>query len=204
MHCRNKEINWEEVYRRLASAQASLESGFKLSREECARILKKRTEILARETEVTSDRGENIEVVEFLLAHERYAVQTNYVREIVVLNELIAIPCTPPFVSGIIIIRGEIISVIDIKIFFELPAGGLSDLNKVIILQYEDMTFGILADSISGVCNIFLAELEPALPTMTGIREEYLTGITNGHMVVLDAAKLLTDSKIIVDEKVEL
>ncbi|MDD5434041.1 MAG: chemotaxis protein CheW, partial [Nitrospira sp.] len=139
-----KIIDWAEIYNRLEYVNKAIECGFKRTAEECAGIIKKRTEIFAREAKIHSGEGEYLEVVEFSLAHERYAIQTDYVREIIVLHELISIPCTPPYVSGIINIRGDIISVIDLKRFFDLPEKGLSDLNKVIILYYEDMIFGIL------------------------------------------------------------
>ena len=103
---------------------------------------------------------------------------------------------------GIVNLRGEILSVIDIKKFFELPEQGLTDLNKIIVLQSEDMLFGILADAIAGVRRIPVAGMQPSLPTLTGIREDYLQGVTPERLVVLDAEKLLTDENIVVREQV--
>jgi purine-binding chemotaxis protein CheW len=105
-------------------------------------------------------------------------------------------------VLGNVNVHGEIISVIDIKKFFDLPEKGLTDLNKIIVLHTGAMVFGILADVISGVRNIPLLEIQASLPTLTGIREEYLRGITAGRIVILDAAKLLLDEKVIVNEQV--
>ncbi|HEY5581789.1 MAG TPA: chemotaxis protein CheW, partial [Rhodoferax sp.] len=143
-----------------------------------------------------------IEVVEFILAHERYAVASEYVREVYPLEELTPLPCTPAFVLGIVNLRGEILSVIDLKKFFDLPAKGLTDLNKVIVLESEDRVFGILADAISGVRRILRSDIQPSLPTLTGIREDYLQGVTAERVVILDAEKLLTDEKLIVQEQV--
>jgi purine-binding chemotaxis protein CheW len=66
------------------------------------------------------------------------------------------------------------------------------------------MEFGILADEILGVQDILLGDLQPSLPTLTGIREEYLKGITREHVVLLDADKLLSDKNIMVREEVTL
>lgn len=123
-------------------------------------------------------------------------------REVYPLEELTPLPCTPPFVLGIVNLRGEILSVIDIKKFFDLPEKGLTDLNKVIVLEFEDMAFGIVADAISGVRRISRAAIQPSLPTLTGIREDYLQGVTAERVVVLDAEKLLNDEKLIVNEQV--
>jgi len=141
-------------------------------------------------------------VVEFILAHERYAVASEYVREVYPLEQLTPLPCTPAFVLGIVNLRGEILSVINIKKFFDLPEKGLTDLNKVIVLESEDRVFGILADAINGVRRILRSDIQPSLPTLTGIRQDYLQGVTAERVVVLDAEKLLADEKLIVQEQV--
>jgi len=165
-------------------------------------ILKERAQALAREPK-REEVEERIEVVEFLLAYERYAIESRYVREVYPVKEIAPVPCTPPFVLGIINVRGQILSVIDIKKFFDLPERGLTDLNKVIILRDEEMEFGILADAILGVHSIPTYEIQPSLPTLTGIREDYLKGVTGERAVILDAKKLLSDKKIVVHEEVE-
>src|SRR3972149_5433447 len=195
-------INWDELRSRMESSRAALEHGFKPSPEKRKNILRERAARLAVEQEEKAGAGEIVEVVEFLLAHERYAVASEYVREIFPLNDLTPVPCTPRFVLGIVNVRGQVLSVIDIKRFFDMPEKGLTDLNKVIILHSDDMEFGILADAIVGVRNLNLSEIETSLPTLTGIRKEYLMGITRDREVVIDAGKLLTDKGIIVDENV--
>ncbi len=199
-----KVIDWDEIHRRLETSQDALDRGLQLTHEEKNKILKARAKTLAIEPEKKAKEEEFIQVVEFLLAYEKYAVASEYVREIYPLRELTPIPCTPPFVLGIINVRGQILSVIDIKKFFDLPEKGLTDLNTVIILHSESMEFGILADAIIGVRNIVVSELQTSLPTLTGIREEYLKGVTKERTVILDAEKLLSDKSIVVHELVEM
>ena len=200
---RKKAIDWREVRQRLESAHAAIERGLAPDAEQTRRILKARAQALAREPGKTEASAECLEVVEFLLAHETYAIESRHVREIFPLENLTPLPGTPVFVLGIINIRGEILSVIDIKKFFELPDKGLTDLNKVIVLQSETMRFGVLADAVLGVLRIPVAEIQPSLPTLTGIREQYLKGVTSERTIVLDAEKLLGDEKIVVQEQVE-
>lgn len=172
-------------------------------KEEENKILKARARELAREAREDKVPGEAIEIVEFLLASEKYGVESSYVREIYPLKELTPVPCTPSFVLGIVNVRGQILSVIDIKKFFDLPEKGLTDLNKVIILRTDKMEFGILADAILGVNGVSINDIQPGLPTLTGIREEYLIGITRERVIILDAEKLLTDKKISVHEEIQ-
>jgi len=195
-------IDWAEVRARLDAAQAAGEQTWMPGSDETRRILRERALALGVEPGGTQTLNQSIEVVEFLLAHERYAVESAYVREVHPLENLTPLPCTPPFVLGIVNLRGEILSVIDIKKFFGLPEKGLTDLNKIIVLQSANMLFGVLADAIIGVRSVPLAELQPSLPTLTGVREKYLKGVTPDRTILLDAQKLLADETIIVREQV--
>ena len=197
------DINWKEIHSHLEAAKTEFERGFQPTDEERDRILKERAKIYSHELEAKEEEVQYVEVLEFLLAHEMYGVELKYVREVYPLKELTPIPAIPAFVLGIVNVRGEILSVIDIKKFFDLPEKGLTDLNKVIILHSADMEFGILADSIIGVRNILLSEIQTSLPTLTGIREEYLKGVTKEREIILDAGKLLSDKSIIVNENVK-
>lgn len=166
------------------------------------KILKDRARNLAQEPEKKTAADEYLEVLEFLLANEKYAIESSCVQEVYPLRELTTLPCVPPFILGIINVRGRMISVIELKKFFELPEKGITNLNKVIILSTDEMEFGILADAILGVKAVPVSEIQPSLPTLTGIREEYLRGVTKDSVVILDAKRLLSDKKIVVHEQV--
>jgi purine-binding chemotaxis protein CheW len=195
-------IDWSAIHRRLETAQAALEQGFTPAPEAQKWILKARAQALAREPQ-GEDTAACIEVVEFLLAYEKYGIESAYVREVYPLKALTPLPCTPPFVLGITNVRARILSVIDIKRFFDLPEQGLTDLNKVVIIYDDTMELGILADALLGVQSIPIEEIQPSLPTLTGIREEYLKGVTKERVVILDAGRILSDKKIIVHEEID-
>lgn len=198
----SRRIDWNEVRQRLENAGAAIEHATTPDPEETRRILKMRAQALGRISSSPKAVKEQIEVVEFVLAQERYAVESQHVRDVYPLEQLTPVPCTPTFVLGIVNLRGEILSVIDIKKFFDLPDKGLTDLNKVIVLESDQMRFGILADAIIGVHAIPVDEVQASLPTLTGIRREYLKGVTPGRTVILDAEALLTDPNIVVDDQV--
>ncbi len=193
-------IDWAEIQRRLQESQAAVEQRLNPGPHEKRKILRARAKLLAREFDDREHVADSLEVVEFLLASERYAVESTFVREIYPLKDYTPLPCTPPFVVGIVNVRGQILSVIDIKKFFDLPERGLTDLNKVIILEAPRIELGVLADAVVGVRRVALGDLQPSLPTLTGIRVQYLKGVMEDSMVVLDAERLLSDSSIIVDE----
>ena len=166
-------------------------------------ILRARAQALARPPERAAVAAASLELLEFRLANECYALETRYVREVYPLKNLTPLPCTPPFVLGIVNVRGRILPVLDLKKFFELPEQGLTDLHRIILVQGHDLELGLLADVIAGVRTIPVDSLQPSLPTLTGIRAEYLKGVTAERLVVLDLDRILTDPKIIVHEEVE-
>lgn len=194
--------DWDAIRQRLQVTQDALRNDFTPSPEQCAQILRERALALAVETPAAAEAGAEVEVLEFVLAQEHYAFETAWIREVYPLKELTPLPCTPRFVLGIINIRGRIMSVIDIKRFFDLPERGLTDLDKAIILQDGAMEFGILADQIVGTRWLPVAQIQPPLPTLTGIRSEYLKGVTAQRLILLDAGRLLTARALVVDEEV--
>jgi purine-binding chemotaxis protein CheW len=203
-HARRKAgLNWAELRARMDASQAALKRRLAPSPEEKQKILRARARSLAAAGKAQATSPQLLlEVVEFVLESEHYGIESSHIREIHPLSEFTPLPCTPAFVLGLVNVRGQILSIINIKKLFDLPEKGLTDLNKVIIVHAHRMELGILADAIVGVRCIALEELHPALPTLTGIRAEYLKGITKDPLVVLDVEKILADEKILVNEVV--
>lgn len=169
---------------------------------EAGRILRERAQALARVPPPAA--AETIlEVLEFGLASERYAIERRYVQEVHPLRDLTPLPGTPAFILGIVNVRGRIVPVLDLKKFFELPERGLTDLHRTIIVRGHDLEIGLLADVIIGISGVPTESLQPSLPTLTGIRADYLRGVTDRRLVVLAIERILSDPKIIVHEEVE-
>jgi len=164
-------------------------------------ILGARARALAREKGEKGAAEGDLAVVEFALADERYAVESRFVAEVFPFHNMTPVPGTPAFVFGIINVRGKIVSVIDLKVFFELPPKGLTDRSYAIILESNGMEFGILVDAMGAARRISSSGMQDGLPTLSGIREKYLKGITNDGMVVLDGGKLLSDEALVVRDE---
>ena len=189
--------------RALEPIESVMAKPFEVTPEKKKSILRSRAKKLSQETESKGTDEEYFEILEFLLAHETYAIETPFVREVYPMTELTPLPCTPAFVLGLINIRGQILTVIDMKKFFDLPEKGITNLNKVIVVRKDAMELGILADEIIGIRNITVNELQPPLSTMTGIHAEYLKGVTGERIIILDMERFLTDRRLIVHEEVE-
>jgi purine-binding chemotaxis protein CheW len=193
-------IDWEAIHRRLAAAAAAISGSLDRNPEEARRVLEARARAAARPP-VTPDNAERIEVLAFSLAGEAYGVETSYVGEVCQLKDLTAVPCTPPFVAGAMNLRGRILAVVDLRTFFGLPAKGLTELNRVIVLKGGDNELGLLADSVDGVRQVSVSDLQDGLPTLTGVREKFLKGVTGRMLAVFDGARLLSDDGLKVNEQ---
>jgi len=169
---------------------------------EAERILRARARALARIPDQVQTQNTTLELLEFRLASERYALETRHIQEVHPLRELTPLPCTPSFVLGIVNVRGRILPVLDIKRFFGLPEQGLTDLHRIIVVRGHDLELGLLADVIVGVRKVMADSLQPTLATLTGIHAEYLKGVDKDRLVVLDLDRILSDPKIVVHDEV--
>ena len=195
-------IDWEQIHRRMAAVRNAIEVAAAPPPAILKKILKERAIALAREAKMETA-GSAIDVLEFDLAYERYGFELPYIREVCPLAELTPLPGTPDFVLGIVNVRGRVVSVIDIRKFFDLPDQGLSDLNKVVILANDTREFGVLTDRIIGTRYLLTATLQESLPTWTDVRGLYLKGVTGERLIVLDAGKILRDEKLVVSVQPE-
>ena len=166
-----------------------------------AQILRERARLLARAPEQSSD--VLLEILEFRLGIERYAVETPLVGEVYPLRDLTPLPCTPPFVRGIVNLRGHILPVLDLKRLFALPEDDLGDQHSLIVVRGAGLEFGLLADVIVGVRFIPMESLQSSLPTLTGLRDEYLKGVTAERLLVLDLARIVADPKIVIHQEID-
>lgn len=195
---RKAQIDWDEVKARLIKTGERLE---RTSRESSKEILRKRAQALAAPVRTEEER-EGIQAAVFTLGNERFAFESACLQEVSPVTEIVPVPCTPPFVLGIVNLRGEVLSVIDLRKFFDLPDRGISDMNRLLVLASGEMRFGVLADAVEGVWTIETGGLKK-LPTLSGLREEYLLGVSPQGITVLDAGRLLADRSIIVYEKAD-
>jgi len=171
-------------------------------KKETRALLRMRAVSMASEPEIKRDSASMFDVIVFKLSDENYCFESFFVREVYPLNDFTSLPCVPAFILGIVNVRGQILPVVDLKKFYNLPEKGLGELNKIIILHNEDMEFGILADEIEGTKVIYEEDILPIPAIISGIGKKYLKGITKENMIILSAEILLSDISIIVNEEV--
>ena len=194
-------IDWEEIHENLQRTAETLARGAAPDADEKRAILRTRARELAREPQQARLADDTLETIQFSLAAETYAIELAYVREVYPMKDYTPVPCTPPFVVGIVNVRGQILSVVDLKKFLGLPHRGIGELNKIIIIRDDRMEFGILADVVLGTVSVPLNEIQSLPAGTTGIGGEFLKGVTVERVILLDAAGILADQSMVVREE---
>jgi len=161
-------------------------------------LLQERADQLALPKEQT-ERPPVIEVIRFNLMYQEYAVEMKYIREVIQTSEITPVPGTPDFIAGICSVRGEIISLVNLRVLLSIPEKGLTDLNRVIVLTDGNLTFGLLADQITGIGMIKIDEIDRKYRMENSIWKNYICG-TIESLHVLNAKSLLTDPRMIIDD----
>ena len=164
-------------------------------------ILDQRARILAVTDQHAGSEEEGIEVLEFLLSGERYAIDMQYIREVALLKEITFIPGVPPFILGIISLHGSVLSIVDLRTVLGMPPKGLTDYNRIIVLSGGTMTFGILADAIVRTMTISTTFIKKNPPTISGQGAPYLTGILPGPLMIIDAHTMLSDPIMVIGDE---
>ena len=166
-------------------------------------ILKQRARLLARENSRAQVVTDGLQTVRFTLLDEHYAIDAAHVCEVFPVKEITPLPCTPPYIKGIINVRGKILSVLDLRVFLKLPEKEASASNRIIILNNPELEIGVLVGRVIGLQTIPRNHIQPDLPTLGDARGHYLQGITGDRIALLDAEKLLSDPAIFIYEEVD-
>ena len=195
-------LDWQEAYARLEQTRRHLEASSALPSEEVRRHLRERARVLARplaEPVVVTD---VLNLAVFVLAGARYGIEAAYVLEVAPLRELTPVPCTPPYILGVMNHRGRILPILDLRNLFALAAQEMTAESRVVAVEVDGMTFGILADAVLGTMQVGIHEV--VLPPVTLLHDQQaaLRGVTGEMIAVLDLEALARDPRLTVDEEV--
>ncbi len=129
---------------------------------------------------------DTLQLVSFRLCGELFGIEITKVREIILLADMTRIPQAEPHILGLINLRNMVIPVSDPKILFGLSEEEPSEESRIMVLQSDKKTVGILVDSVSEVLRVHRDKIAPPPPTVSGLGREYLSGL-----VKLDAELLI-------------
>jgi len=136
-----------------------------------------------------------IQLVTFRLAGETYGINVMHVQEVLRLTEIAPVPGAPPYVLGIINLRGNVVTVIDTRSRFGLAAPETDDSSRIVIIEADEQVVGILVDSVAEVVELHQSEIDSAPNVGNEESSRYIQGVANRGddlLIVVDLNKLLT------------
>lgn len=145
--------------------------------------------------ESTAGVQEQMQCVTFTLEDETYGINVMQVQEVLREIEVAPVPGAPHYVMGIINLRGNVVSVIDARIRFGLPARDSTELTRIIVIEVQQHIIGILVDSVAEVVDIERSEIETAPNVGTDETSKYIDGVVSrgeNLLILVDLNKLLS------------
>jgi purine-binding chemotaxis protein CheW len=138
----------------------------------------------------------DFKMVTFSLAGKDYGIDILKVKEIAKFKNFTFVPNTPPFVRGVYNLRGEIISIIDLREMFNLPyeARGKDEEEPGLILRLENTMIGVVVDKIDKVVGIASESIQPPHPIFGDINIKYISGVVEHDKrlyIILDMERIL-------------
>lgn len=142
----------------------------------------------------TGSRSEQ-QLVVFTLAGESYGVDIAKVSGIERMQEITRVPRTPPYVEGVINLRGRVIPVIHLRKLFSLDEGEITKETRIVVVDIGGQPIGVQVDEVTQVLTIPSETIEPPSAVIASADADYLLGIAklkDKMIILLDLDKLLT------------
>ncbi len=141
-----------------------------------------------------------VQVIVFKLGDERYRVDISQVREIIRPTQITRIPNAPDFVEGVINLRGQITTIINLRKRFGLPPKEIDNDTRIIVVEYDNAVIGMMVDTVNEVKYLSAEDIE-ALPSMITARSEakFLKGVgklPDGLLILIDLNKVLSEDEV--------
>ncbi|MCQ2982088.1 MAG: chemotaxis protein CheW [Treponemataceae bacterium] len=150
--------------------------------------------VQALNEEIAEERKEqainyDFKMVAFSLAGKDYAIDIMKVKEIAKAGNFTYVPNTSPFVLGVYNLRGDIIPILDLRLFFniDMPERKGDEIENMIIVGVGDQSFGVVIDVIDRVVGVQKSSIQPPHPLFGDISIKYIQGVveSNGHLYIL-------------------
>ena len=139
----------------------------------------------------------------FSIENEEYGIGILKVKEIIGMMPITSVPRTPPFVQGVINLRGKVIPIVDLRSKFGMDSIPYTERTCIIVVEIDasDITvlIGIVVDAVSEVLNIRTEEIEDTPAFGTNLDTEYIMGMAKmegGVKILLNIDQVLSSEEI--------
>jgi len=137
--------------------------------------------------------GRILQLVTFKLENEEFGVDILKVQEINRMLTITKIPNAPPFVEGVINLRGKIIPIVDLRKRLGFNGKAYDKSTRIIVVELDGLILGFIVDSVSEVLRVSESTVEPPPSIMGGIESDYIEGVgklDNSLLILLELGKV--------------
>jgi len=145
-----------------------------------------------------NDTVDHRQCVTFRLDYEIYGINVMSVQEVLRVTDIAPVPGAPSYVIGIINLRGNVVTVIDTRMRFGLQSKEMDDSTRIVIIEAENQTVGIVVDNVSEVVDIYANEIETAPNVGNDDTAKYIEGVVSRNdelLILVDLNRLLSDEE---------
>jgi len=148
---------------------------------------------------ITSIDDGSEQYLSFFLGEEEYGLEILRVQEIKGWTQVTHIPNSPPYLCGVLNLRGTIVPIVDLRLRFDMPKKQYTATTVVVVLRVEgatQRTVGIVVDSVSDAHNIVPEEIKATPDFGSHVNTEFISGLVtledNNMMMILNIDRLLS------------
>jgi purine-binding chemotaxis protein CheW len=135
--------------------------------------------------------------VVFQIGEGHYSIPLEEVSQIIRYENVTDVPTAPHFVDGVINVGGDVVPVVNLRTRFSLERTEISRKNRVIIVQKQDLRYGLLVDSVQEILELDQDSVAAEAASVFGMKSEFVRGIAKIRdylLVLLDIFKVLSTS----------
>lgn len=167
-------------------------------------LLRQRADNL-RQTTQAEDASGRTPLAVVGMGGEYFGLNLEVVHEFSDVSKVTPVPCCPAHIIGNMNLRGEIVTLVDIRHLINLSVAGENRQKKVIIVRQEQLVAGITVDDIFDVIYVQSSQLTTAPVAIHSASDEYLQGVAsyqNKMMSVINLPRILSSGVLAVNEEV--
>jgi len=167
-------------------------------------IFRQRADALRQASESLKVTNELMPLAVIGFGNEYFGLDLKLVREFTNIGDLTPIPCCPNYILGNINLRGEIVTLVDIRKVLNLPNTPVSVGSPAVVIQVDDIVAGLPVDRVLEMASLNSTDMTPLSGILSDFGEQYIRGTAlfqEKILRVLDLPKLLTKGELVVNEQ---
>lgn len=135
------------------------------------------------------------------ISEQNFAVEITNVKEVIPLPKITPVPNVHESIIGVFNLRGQIHSILDLRVLLKLEINDISDKNFIVLIEWEEFKFGVIVDRVLDVMQLESSKIQIPTRELSLPYVQYLNGYCEikklGNIYMLDLAAILQSKEII-------